>query len=143
MRWEPHEFLRERHPDVRLVEWDLPFPVQGCADHARRIIWLARRLTVVQARCVLAFQIGALEQGPVPDDPCLARARQRAAQDWAALMLIPTDDFVAAWGNCLDLSAMADRCGVDLPTFRNRIRAASDADQDAAMRAIVETRLTA
>lgn len=143
MRWEPTEYLRDKHPDVEVIEWDLPSPLLGCVDHKKRKIWIARGMAPPQKRSVLAYEVGQLEQGPTPQDPCMARAHQRAAEEWAALMLISTEDFVASWANCLDLAAMAERCGVDLPTFRTRIRAASDADQDAAVTAIAETRLTA
>ncbi|WP_166518172.1 hypothetical protein [Candidatus Blastococcus massiliensis] len=58
-------------------------------------------------------------------------------------MLIPSAMFAEAWAGCLDLEAMAEFCGVDVPMFRARIRAASDADQDAAIAAITDTRLSA
>lgn len=115
--------------------------VQGCVSVPRRIIWLDSGLTPIQARCVLAYEIGQYEQGPTPADSRLACAAQKAAEEWAALMLIPSETFAEAWANCLDLAAMADRCAVDLPTFRARIRAASDADQDMAIRAIAATRI--
>jgi hypothetical protein len=141
--WEPWDHLREVHPDVRVVEMDLAGRLQGCVDVEQRIIWLATGLDGVARRCTLAYEIAQLEQGPVPSDPCMAQAHQRAAQDWSSLMLISSEEFVAAWASCLSLAAMAERCGVDLPTFRNRIRAASNAEQDAAVAAIAETRLTA
>lgn len=139
--WEPDAYLTDRHPDVRVIPWDLPEPVQGCISHKQRTIWLATNLDPVQRRCALAYEIGQLEQGPAPEDPFLARDRQRRAEEWAALMLIPTDVFVAAWEHCLDISEMAARCRVDVRTFRTRIRAASDDDQDLAMAAIGQTRL--
>jgi hypothetical protein len=116
--------------------------VQGCVDVRRRIIWLDADLTPVQARCVLAYEIGQYEQGPTPTQPCQARAAQKAAEEWAALMLVSTEDFVSAWAHCLDLATMAARCHVDVPTFRARIRAASDSDQDLALQAIATTRLS-
>jgi len=116
--------------------------VQGCVDVQRHIIWLDEGLSPVQARSVLAYEIAQYELGPTPTDPCMARAAQKAAEEWAALMLIPSDVFVGAWANCLELPAMAARCGVDLPTFRARIRAASDSDQDQAMSAIANTRIS-
>lgn len=140
--WDPWAYAEQRHPDVRVVVMKLPARVQGCVDAEQRTIWLDEDLTPVQARCVLAYELGQLEHGVPSDDPCVQRARQRAAEEWAALMLIPSEVFVSAWGNCLDLSAMAARCNVDLPTFRARIRAASDADQDAAMQAIADTRIS-
>ena len=140
--WDPWAYVEQHHPDVRVEVAKLQGRVQGCVDVRRKIIWLDADLTPTQARCVLAYEIGHLEQGPTPTNPCQARAAQKAAEEWAALMLVPSDDFVAAWGNCLDLAAMASRCGVDLPTFRARIRAASDTDQDAAMQAIVNTRMS-
>jgi hypothetical protein len=122
---------------------DLPGRLQGCVDFEAGIVWLTMGMTDAQARCTLAYEIGQLEQGPTSTHPCLARAQQRAAEEWAALMLISTEEFTAAWAGCLDLAEMADRCGVDLQTFRARIRATSDADQDAAMQAIAATRLSA
>ena len=137
MQWDPEVYLRQRHADVQVWESDLPDGLLGCVDHKRRIIWLSRDLCPRQRRSTLAVEIGHLEQGPTPTDhPGLASAMHRAAEEWAALMLIPTDVFAEAWGVAADLPAMASWCGVDVATFRTRIRAASDADQDLAMEAI-------
>ena len=140
--WDPWTYVEQRHPDVRVEVAKLRDRVQGCVDVVRGIIWLDEALSPVQARCVLAYEIAQYEQGPTPTNPCMARAAQKSAEEWAALMLISTDEFIAAWANCLELPAMAARCGVDLPTFRARIRAASDSDQDMAMRAIADTRIS-
>lgn len=126
-----------------MKEAHLPGRVQSGLDRKRGIIWLDFALTDIEARCCLAFELGHLKMGPPPADPRLAAAHRRAAEEWAAQMLIPGDVFAAAWGACLNLGSMAAYCGVDLPTFRNRIRASSNADQDAAMLAIVSTRLSA
>lgn len=140
----PRAYVRERHPDWEVVETSrLPAGVLGCVDHERRIIWLASGLSEAQQRCTLAYEIGQLQQGPTPRDPCLAAAHQRAAADWAAMLLIPSEDFAAAWGMYPDLPSMAASLGVDLPTFRARIRAASDADQDAAVEAMRQMRQSA
>lgn len=140
--WDPERQAREER--IGVVETrELPDRVQACVDHERRIIWVAAGLSPAQRRSVVAYELGEMHQGPAPVDPCLAAAYRRAAEEWAALMLIPTEEFIAAWVGCLDLSAMAARCGVDLPTFRCRIRAASDADQDAVIQAIAQTRLAA
>lgn len=142
--WCPWAYVREKHPDVQVRETErLVGLALGCVDHEKRIIWLAPGMSEAQQRSTLAYEIAQLEQGPSPTDPCLARAYQRAAEEWAALMLIPSEDFISAWVGCLDLPELAARCGVDLPTFRARIRAASDADQDAAVQVISQTRLTA
>lgn len=138
--WDPWTYVEEKHPDVRVVVMKLQDRVQGCVDVDRRIIWLDRGLTPVQARCVLAYELGQLEQGSTAGDPRLARAADRAAEDWAALMLIPSELFAAAWAGCLELAAMAAFCDVDVPTFRARIRAASNDDQDVCIKAIAETR---
>lgn len=141
-RFSPEAYLEENHPGVRVCETDLlPDGVQGCIDHTKRIIWLAAKMSPAARRCTLAFEIAQLEFGPTPSDPCLAAAQRRAATDWAALMLVSPEDFAAAWGGCLDLVAMAAYCAVDLATFRARIRAASDTDQDAAIEAIARMRL--
>lgn len=140
--WDPERQAREERIEV-VETTELPGRVQAAVDHERRIIWVAAGLTAVQRRSSVAYELGEMHQGPTPDDPCLAAAYRRAAEEWAALMLIPTEDFTAAFVGCLDLPAMAARCGVDLPTFRARIRAASDADQDAVMQAIGQTRLAA
>ena len=142
-RWDPWAYATERWPDVQVVEAPLPGSVQACYDPGQRIIWLDAALTRVEARCALAYQLGHLEYGPNPQDPYLAAAHHRAAVEWAALMLVPSDVFAAAWAGCLDLAAMAAYANVDLSTFRARIRAASDADQDAAVEAIAATRLSA
>ncbi len=122
---------------------ELPGQLQGCIDHAKRIIWLDVGLSRVARRCTLAFEIAQLELGPTPDHPCLAAARRRAAVDWAALMLITSEEFAAVWAHSIDLSAMAALLEVDVATFRARIRAASDSDQDAVMEIIGQTRLSA
>jgi hypothetical protein len=141
-RFSPEAYLKENHPGVQVFETSsLPSGVQGCIDHAKRIIWLSSNLSPVARRCTLAFEVALLEFGPTPSDPCLAAAQRRAATDWAALMLVSPEDFTEAWGGCLDLAAMAAYCAVDVPTFRARIRAASDGDQDAAIEAIAQTRL--
>jgi hypothetical protein len=84
----------------------------------------------VQARSVLAYEIAQYEQGPTPTDPCMARAAQRSAEEWAALMLVSTEDFVGAWANCLDLPRWRRCAAWTCPRSAARIRAASDADQD-------------
>jgi Zn-dependent peptidase ImmA (M78 family) len=140
-RFNPEAYLEQNHPDVRVYERPLRGGVQGCIDHEQRIIWLDATLSPAARRCTLAYEIAHLEFGPTPSDPLLASAHQRAATEWAALMLVPTEDFVEAWAGCLDLVAMAAYCAVDVATFRARIRAASDGDQDAAFEAIRRTRL--
>lgn len=125
------------------METDLPGRLQGFLERDKGIIWLSVGLTPVERRCTLAYELGQLEQGPTPMDHCMAAAHERAAVDWAARMLIPSELFAQAWGGCLDLAAMAAFCDVDLAMFRARIRAASDADQDAAIEAIAATRMTA
>lgn len=142
-RWEPMQYLEEQHPDVRVVEWALPAPLQGCVHHKKRTIYIRPGLSPAAYRSTLAYEIAQLQQGPAPVDACLAAARDRAAVEWAARMLISSEEFAAAWGECLDLEAMAASVGVDVPMFRARIRAASDADQDAAIEAITATRLSA
>lgn len=140
--WDPEQHARSE--GIEVVETrQLPARVQAAVDHVRRIIWLAAGLSPAQRRCAIAYELGELHQGPTPSDPCLAAAYRRAAEEWAALMLISTELFIAAWVGCLDLPLMAAFCAVDLPTFRARIRAASDADQDAAVQAIATTRLSA
>lgn len=139
-RFSPDAYLQENHPDVRVYDVELSDALQGCLDHDRRIIWLAAGLSPVSRRCTLSFEIACLELGPTPSSPCLAAAHQRAAVDWAALMLISSADFAAAWGGCLDLATMAIGLEVDVATLRARIRAASDADQDAALAVIAQAR---
>lgn len=138
-RFDPWAYAEQRHPGLEVVVKKLPARVQGCVDVDRRIIWLDRDLTPVQARCVLAYELGHLEQQGAA---CGDSQMSRAAAEWAALMLIPSDLFAAAWANCLELGAMAARCDVDVPTFRARIRAASDDDQDVCIRAIAATRIS-
>lgn len=143
MDFEPDDYLHHHFPRARVIDTDLPGLCQGCVDHDQQIIWLAADLDPVRRRSTLTYEIAELRLGPTPENPLLAAAHRRAAEEWAAHMLISQEAFVAAWGGCLNLHEMAARCEVDLPMFRARIRAASDADQDAVMRAITETRLTA
>jgi hypothetical protein len=141
--WDPEGYLSSRYPSIEIRDYDLPGRLQGFYERKRGIIWLSTNLSLVERRSTLAYQAGKLEQGPTPEDPCLAAMHERAAMDWAARMLIPSHAFAAAWARCLDLAQMAAYCDVDLPMFRARIRAASDADQDAAIAAIIDTRLSA
>lgn len=141
--WDPERQARDE--GIEVVETrELPDRVQACVDYERRIIWIRAGLSPTQRRCAVAYELGEMHQGRAPEhNPCLAAAYRRAAEEWACLMLITREEFVAAWVGCLDLPEMAARCGVDLPTFRARIRAASDDDQDAVMQAIADTRLAA
>lgn len=142
-RFRPLSYLNDHHPDVQVVEMDLPGGIQGCVDHERRIIWIAKNLTPVQRRSVLAYEIGQLQQGPTSPHPCLAVAQRRAAEDWAARMLIPTEDFLTGFMVSFDLREIAAYLEVDLPTLRARIRGGSDEEQDAIMRTIATMRSAA
>lgn len=135
-RWSPRLFLRECHPDVRLYVRDLPAGVQGCCDHEKRVIWLNSKLGDVQGRCTLAFEIGHLLQGPTPTDPCLAAAHRRAAEDWAAQMLLPLHLLLDGFRCCSQIPAIADSLGVDAPTLRTRLRNLTDEEQDLIMEAL-------
>lgn len=141
--WDPEEYLAEVHPEVRVYEWPLPTPLLGCCDHRQRVIWLAMDLDPVRRRCTLAEEVGHLEQGPLPPDPYAAQARQRAAQEWAARMLLPLEVFVDGFGTSFDLAVVAGHMGVDLATLRTRIRCATDEEQDLAMWALQELRAAA
>lgn len=135
-RFRPDSYVRQQHPAVRVLEMELPGDIQGCIDFEQRIIWLDSRLTVVQRRCTLTFEVGQLQQGPTPNDPCLAAARQRAAEDWAARMLIPTGCLMGAFRISYDLAVIAAYLEVDLPLLRARLRGMTDGEQDAAMAAL-------
>lgn len=135
-RWSPEAHMREQHDGVRIVEMALPGQLQGCVDHKQRIIWLATGLSSVQRRCTLAYEIGQFEQGPAPADPCLAAARQRAAEDWAARMLLPIDRLLAGFSVSHDLAQIADCLEVDTPTLRARLRGLTDDEQDSVMETI-------
>lgn len=135
-RWSPLTHVREQHADVQVLEAELPGEIQGCVDHGRRIIWLREGLTRIQKVCTLAYELGQLQQGPTPDDPCLAAARQRAAEDWAARMLIPEDSLPDGFRISHDLAVIAAYFEVDLPTLRARLRGLTDVEQDAIMAAI-------
>lgn len=132
-QWSPWTHVQKRHPDVQVIEMELPGQLQGCVDHDQRIIWLAAGLDTRQRRCTLAYEIGQLEQGPTPTDPCLAAAHRRAAEDWAARMLIPTRGLLEGFSKSYSLAQIADGLQVDLPMLRARLRGLSDAEQDAVM----------
>lgn len=135
-RFSPLAYVRDRYPDVRVIEMDLPGRIQGCVDHEQCIIWLSAGLTEVQRRCTLAYEIGQLQQGPTPKDPCTAAAHQRAAEDWAARVLIPEDGLMAAFRFSCNLPMIAAYLHVDLPTLRARLRGLTDSEQDAVMAAV-------
>lgn len=141
--WCPWIYRAERHPDVQVVEMELDGREQGCVHVRRRTIWLDLRLTAVEARCRLAFGLGLIEFGPTPEDPRVAAACRRAAEEWAARQLVPPDALVAAFGRSGYLDEIANMLEVDMPTLRARIRGATDEEQDASMRAIRATRLSA
>lgn len=130
-RFCPRQYLYERHPGVRIEEMELPGGLQGCVDHEQRIIWIATGLTRVQRRCTIAYELGQLRQGPTPTDPYLAAAHRRAAEDWAARMLIPTAQLLDGFRCCSDIPSIAEGLGVDTPTLRARLRNLTDEEQDA------------
>lgn len=118
------------------MECDLPGELLGCVDLEKRIIYLAPGMDEVRARCTLAFELGQLEQGVAPEDSCLARAYQRAAEEWAARMLIPAHDLYAAFLGSAYLPQIAAMLNVDLPTLRTRLRGMTDEEQDGVMHAL-------
>jgi Zn-dependent peptidase ImmA (M78 family) len=115
---------------------DLPNGIQGCIDHQQRVIWVAKNLTAVERRCTEAFEIGQLLQGPTSLEPCLAAAQRRAAEEWAAQMLLPTEEFLEGFRVSFDLREIAAYLDVDLPTLRTRIRCGTDEEQDRIMATI-------
>jgi hypothetical protein len=141
--WDPWSVVSAEHPDVQVIETTLPNQLQGCVDHKKRIIWLATGLTAVQRRCTLAFEIAQLQQGSTPIDPCLAAAHRRAAEDWAALMLIPSESLVRACRSTQTVPGAALLLGVDAATLRARFRGMTDDEQDMVMAALCSQRLPA
>jgi hypothetical protein len=61
---------------------------------------------------------------------------QRAAAEWAALMLITPECLMREMRLSLDLREIAAHLRVDLPTSRTRLRGLTDAEQDEWMAAI-------
>lgn len=118
---------------MRVLEADLRGG-QGCIDHQQRIIWLDPKMSPAARRSTLAYEVALLEYGPTPADARLAAAHQRAAADWAALMLIPTEDLLFALSLTHDLAEVAAFLGVDTPTVRARLRGLTDEEQDEWMR---------
>lgn len=142
-RWCPSGFLRSRYPGVRVYDVDLPGRLQGCIDHEQQVIWLRAGMTEIERRCTLAFEVAQLQQGPTPEDPCLAAAHQRAAVEWAARMLIDCDDMIAAFARAPRYQDIAELLQVDVPTLRARLRGMTDAEQDGVLEAIHSLRLSA
>lgn len=132
-QWDPAQHLAQHHPDVRVHRRKLPGALMGCVDLRQRIIWLGIGLTDVQERCTLAFEIAQLEQGPTPDDPCMAAAYRRAAEEWAASMLLPSDRLIAGFSVSYRLDEIAAALEVDTPTLRARLRGLTDEEQDDVM----------
>jgi hypothetical protein len=141
--WRPEDHLRIEHPGIRVFDVALPGRLQGCIDHESGIIWLDVGLGPAEWRSTLAYEIGQLQQGPTPQDSCLAAAHQRQAMDWAARMLVDAEDLFEAFGQSSDLAEIAARLEVDLPMLRARFRCLSDAEQDELMEAINQRRLSA
>lgn len=134
--FSPWVYLLEHHPDVRVSEVELPAGLQGCVDHQERVVWLDSRLSPVARRCTLTFELGQLEHGPTPSDPCLAAAHRRAAEDWAARMLIPLAELLIGFSQASHLPEIAEHLAVDTPMLRARCRGLTDDEQDAVMDAI-------
>lgn len=136
-QWDPWTFVRERHPRVQVIETtELGGRVLGCIDYQQRIIWLAKGMSDVQARCTLAFEIGQWQQGPTPADPCLAAAHRRDAEDWAARMLISAGQLVDACRAASTVQGAALLLEVDSATVRARFRGLTDDEQDQVMAAL-------
>lgn len=141
--WDPVRYLRERQPDVRVLETVLPGRVQGCCDHEQRVIWLDAGLSAPARRSTLAYEIAQLQQGPTPEDACLAAAHQRDAAEWAARMLIDSEEFVEAFGAACNYREVAAMLNVDVPTVRARLRGMTDEEQDDVFAAILRHRMSA
>jgi hypothetical protein len=142
-RWDPDKYVREQHPDVRVIDACMSGRVLGGVDHEDRTIWLNKGLSPAARRSTLAYEIAHLRQGPTPADARLAAAHQRDAAEWAARMLIDSDDFVAAFGVACDYREVAAMLDVDVPTVRARLRGLTDGEQDDVFAAILRLRLTA
>lgn len=141
--WDPWAFVREHHPDARVITTTLPARVQGCVDHHQRIIWLSAGLSDVEAKCALAYEIAELQQGPTPGDPCTAAAHRRAAEEWAAIMLVPIESILSACLTVATIPEIAARIGVDSATLRSRLRSLTNDEQDRLMAVSESRRLTA
>lgn len=115
---------------------ELPTGFLGCVDHAKKIIWLDSRLTQAERRSTLAHEIGHLERGAAPCDPELASYEERAIDEWASRLLIPTYMLVRAFQWSADLAEIAEELWVDMHMLRARMRGMTDAEQDAVMEAI-------
>lgn len=142
-RWDPDKYVRQRYPEVRVIEARLSGRVQGAVDHEDRIIWLDAGLSPASRRSTLAYEIAHLRQGPTPADARLAAAHQRDAAEWAARMLIDGDEFVAAFMVARDYREVAALLEVDVPTVRARLRGLTDGEQDEVFAAILRQRLSA
>lgn len=142
-RWCPWTYVRERHADVQVVTTKLPGQLQGCVDPVERVIWLDEDMSRVQRRSTLAFELGQLQNGPTPQEPHLAVFHRRAAEDWAARMLIPTDDLLDALSLSGSLDEIAEMLHVDVPTLRSRLRGLTDDEQDAIMSLVERWRIAA
>jgi hypothetical protein len=140
--WDPWAFVREIDARV-VITTELPDRVLGGVDHKRRIIWLAQGLTEVEANCALAYEIAELQQGPIPADPCTAAAHRRAAEEWAAIMMIPIEAMLDAFLTAGTIPEIAARLGVDPATLRARLRGLTNDEQDALVGVSESRRLTA
>lgn len=123
--WDPWRHLREWYPDVQVHETKLPWPIQGCIDFRKRIIWLDCRLTSAQRRSALAYELGYLELAPVTPDG--GGADQ--VNDWASRLLVPFDDLLRCCQESDSLESIAAELQVDVPMLRARLRGLSDQEQ--------------
>lgn len=139
-QWSPWRYLRERYPDVRVHELELPGDLLGCVDLGRRIIWLDARLTQAERRCTLAHELGHLERG-LPCDPAAQAAEEKAIDEWAARRLLDIHSLTRAFQWSAHLDEIADELWVDLHMLRARLRSLTDDEQDAIMAAIEKTRV--
>lgn len=134
--WSPWRHLQDHHTGVEVFEAELPPGWLGCLDPGRRVIWIATGLTQAERRCTLAHEVGHLERGPVPTDPVLLAAEERAVDQWAATRLIPTAALLTAVQWSSHLHEIAEELHVDQRMLRARLQCLDLDERDDVIEAI-------
>lgn len=104
---------------------------RGYCDHARRLIVINARLSLVEERCTLTHEIIHAERGPVPAHH--AAREERIVDAEAARRLIPLDALLEAvrWACCP--AEAAETLGVDVPTLLTRLATLTPPGNEAPM----------
>lgn len=111
---------------ARVIFCELASGNAGESDVQARIVWISDRLAPVEARCTVMHELAHIDlQHVVTGDPDIDGPLEDAADEWAAIRLIPDVVLAHARDVSYDEREMAEHCGVDEGTMTARLRPAS------------------